>query len=75
MKSIFKWALVVPLIASVSLVGCNKDDDDDSPAPVVNNPVEGKMLIFENYSIALKVLIFYFNSIFSIVHFTGGLKR
>ena len=34
-----------------------------------------KFLIFENHNIAFKVLIFYFNSIFSIVHFTGGLKR
>jgi hypothetical protein len=50
MKSLLKWALVLPLVASVTLVGCNKDDDDDSPAPVVNNPVEGKMLIFEETS-------------------------
>ena len=45
MKTFFKWALVLPLVASMTMIGCSKDDDE-TPAPVVTSPVDGKELIF-----------------------------
>ena len=54
MKNIFKWALVLPLIASISFVSCNKDDDDPV-TPVVTSPVDGKVLIYEETSTEAEV--------------------
>lgn len=50
MKKFLKWALVLPLIASISITGCNKDEDDD-PTPTTKSPVEGKELLFESSSV------------------------
>ncbi len=46
MKNLFKWALVLPLIASITLVSCNKDDDDPM-TPKKKSPVADKEMIFE----------------------------
>jgi hypothetical protein len=45
MKTYLKWALMLPLIASISLVGCNKDDDE-SPAPSPVDPMADKVELF-----------------------------
>ena len=50
MKSYFKWALMLPLMASVVMVSCNKDDDDNPTPTPPKNPVEGKALLFEGNS-------------------------
>ena len=47
MKTMFKWALVLPLSASIILSGCKKDEEEIKPfvPPPVDNPVEGKVLV------------------------------
>lgn len=46
MKKILNWALVLPLIASIGLAGCQKDNDEEViQPPVINNPVEDKILV------------------------------
>lgn len=50
MKTIFKWALVLPIIASLGLQSCTKDDDT-STSPKPKSPVDGKELIFTAQSI------------------------
>ena len=54
MKTFFKWALVLPLIASVSLVSCNKDDDEKT-TPKTMSPVDGKTLLYESTSVDAEV--------------------
>lgn len=50
MKSILKWTLMLPLVASVAMSGCKKEDDDSPTPPSVVDPAEGKTLIFETNS-------------------------
>lgn len=50
MKSYIKWAVMLPLIASMSMVSCTKEEDDD-PTPTPTSPVEGKLLIMEETAV------------------------
>lgn len=54
MKNSLKWALMLPLIASMSLISCTKEEDDPAPVPK-KSPVEGKVLIFESTSTEAEV--------------------
>jgi hypothetical protein len=49
MKFSLKRALMLPLMASVMLVGCSKDDDP-APTPAPADPMAGKTLIFEGHA-------------------------
>jgi hypothetical protein len=49
MKTLVKWALVLPLTASLGMQSCSKEEDNPSPKP--KSPVEGKELIFAGQSI------------------------
>lgn len=48
MKNLLNWAWMLPVIASVSLTCCSKDDDVvlPTPSPTPTSPVEGKTLLF-----------------------------
>lgn len=54
MRNSFKWALILPLVASMSLISCTKEEDDPAPVPK-KSPVEGKVLIFESTSTEAEV--------------------
>ena len=44
MKFSFKRALMLPIMASILMVGCTKDDEETTPI-VPTSPVEGKILV------------------------------
>ena len=78
MKTFFKRALMLPLMASVLMLGCNKDEDDPIPVPV--SPVEGKILVASGTATGAEVdievysdqkLIVGYNKLYTLIYKQG----
>jgi hypothetical protein len=83
MKKFLKWTLMLPLIASMTIVGCTKDDDDNTTPPATKSPAEGKELIFSATSAeaeldimvyADEALFVGYNKLYVLLYETGTKK-